>query len=64
MKVIVDNKLTYNCDYPVEVGDTVVVPAPWFMESKTTKGTVTKIGSNYTGYTVSVISVEKPQCIT
>lgn len=59
MKIIVDNKLTYNCDHPVEVGDTVVVPAPWFMECSTTRGTVTKIGSDYIGYTLSVISVEK-----
>jgi len=59
MKIIVDNKLTYSCDYPVKVGDTVVIPAPWFMECNTTRGTVTNIGSDYTGYTLSVISVEK-----
>ncbi len=59
MKIIVDNKLTYNCKYDVNVGDTVVIPAPWYMESSTTKGKVTKIGSDYTGYLLEVIKVEK-----
>ena len=59
MKIIVDHKLTYNCDFEVSVGDTVVVPAPWFLEGPTTKGKVTQIGSDYSGYTLSVIRVEK-----
>jgi hypothetical protein len=60
MKIIVDNKLTYECEYPVKVGDTVVVPAPWFLQDcgPTTTGKVTKIGSDYSGYVVSVISVK------
>jgi hypothetical protein len=59
MKIIVDNKLTYNCNYDVKVGDTVVVPAPWYMECSTTRGKVTKIGSDYNGYLLDVIRVEK-----
>ncbi len=59
MKIIVDNKLTYNCDFEVKVGDTVVIPAPWFLEGPTTRGTVTKIGSDYNGYVVNVIRVDK-----
>ena len=59
IKIIVDNKLTYECEYPVKVGDTVVVPAPWFLEGPTTKGKVTEIGSDYDGYTLKVISVSK-----
>lgn len=59
MRIIVDHKLTYDCSYDVQVGDTVVVPAPWFLEGPTTKGKVTKIGSDYDGYVVSVIRVEK-----
>jgi len=58
MKIIVDNKLTYNCKYDVKVGDTVIVPAPWFMEGETAKGKVTSIGSDYSGYVVDVIRVE------
>lgn len=58
MKIIVDNKLTYNCKYDVKVGDTVIIPAPWFMECSTTKGKVTNLGSDYNGYTVDVIRVE------
>jgi small-conductance mechanosensitive channel len=61
MKIIVDNKLTYNCKHTVKVGDIVIIPAPWFMESKTTKGKVTQIGSEYNGYTLDVISVETTQ---
>lgn len=59
MKIIVDNKLTYNCKYDVKIGDVVVIPAPWYMESNTTKGKVTQIGSDYNGYLIDVISVEK-----
>jgi hypothetical protein len=60
MKIIVDNKLTYECDYPVKVGDTVVVPAPWFLRDNgpTTTGKVTKLESDYSGYVVKVISVK------
>ena len=61
MKIIVDNKLTYNCKYDVKVGDTVVVPTPWYMDyinSSTIKGKVTKIGSDYDGYLVDVVMVE------
>lgn len=57
MKIIVDNKLTYDCDFPVSIGDTVVVPSPWYMEFPTTTGKVTKLSSDYTGYTVKVIKV-------
>lgn len=62
MKIIVDHKLTYNCKYDVSVGDTVIVPRPWYMDyidSSTIKGKVTKIGSDYDGYLVDVIGVEK-----
>jgi hypothetical protein len=59
MKIIVDNKLTYDCDFDVDVGDVVVVPAPWYMESLTIKGTVTKLGSDYTGNTIKVIRIDK-----
>lgn len=59
MKIIVDNKLTYECEYSVDIGDTVVVPAPWYMESSTTKGKVTQLGSEYTGSLIKVIRVEK-----
>lgn len=63
-KIIVDNKLTYNCKYDVKVGDTVIIPAPWFMESKTTTGVVTKIGSDYAGNTVEVLAVNPCQQTT
>jgi len=59
MKIIVDHKLTYDCDFDVNVGDVVIIPAPWYMEFPTTKGRVTKIGSDYTGNTIKVIRVEK-----
>jgi hypothetical protein len=61
MKIVVDNKLTYECSYPVKVGDIVVVPAPWFLRDNgsTTTGKVTKIGSDYDGYVLNIISVNK-----
>ena len=60
MKIIVDNKLTYECSYSVNVGDIVVVPAPWFLQDNgpTTTGKVTKLGSDYSGHVISVISVK------
>ncbi len=60
MKIIVDNKMTYDCEYPVKVGDIVVVPAPWFLRDNgpTTTGKVTQLGSDYSGYVVKVISVK------
>lgn len=60
MRIIVDNKLTYECAHPVKVGDIVVVPAPWFLQDcgPTTTGKVTQLGSDYSGYVVSVISVK------
>lgn len=65
MKIIVDKKLTYNCDFPVAVGDTVVVPAPWWAnDCSTITGTVTGIGSSYDGYLVNVIKVLTNKKIT
>jgi hypothetical protein len=60
MKIIVDNKLTYECSYSVNVGDIVVVPAPWFLQDNgpTTTGKVTKLGSDYSGHVISVLSVK------
>ncbi len=60
MKIIVDNKMTYECSYSVNVGDIVVVPAPWFLQDNgpTTTGKVTKLGSDYSGHVISVLSVK------
>ena len=45
---------------PVKVGDTVVVPAPWFLQDigPTTTGKVKQLGSEYSGHVISVISVK------
>lgn len=59
MKIIVDDKLTYECDFDIKVGDIVVIPSPWYMEFPTTKGRVTQLGSSYSGSLIKVISVEK-----
>jgi hypothetical protein len=59
MKIMVDGKLTYECDYKVKVGDNVLLPAPYFMEGSTYVGKVTKLSSDYDGYCKSVIKVIK-----
>ena len=49
MKVMVDNKLTYEAPFPVEVGDLLVLPpTPW--KDGPYIGTVTSLTSNYNGY--------------
>lgn len=61
MRIIIDNGLTYECSYPVNVGDTVIVPAPWFLQDNgitTTTGKVKQLGSEYSGSVISVISVK------
>ena len=60
MRIIIDNGLTYECSYPVNVGDTVIVPAPWFLQDNgpTTTGKVKQLGSEYSGHVISVISVK------
>ena len=61
MKVVLSNKMTYDCDFDVEVGDMVKVPRPWFLKGVDGEyGPMTlevkKIGSSYEGDVLSVIS--------
>jgi len=52
MLIIINHKYTYECDFPVEVGDKVKLPKgdKWWI------GKVTDLESNYTG------SVKKVLC--
>jgi hypothetical protein len=59
MKILVDNKLTYECNEKVKVGDKVLLPAPWFMGGSTYIGNVTSLKSDYEGSCISVIKVIK-----
>jgi hypothetical protein len=61
MKVVLSNKMTYNCDFDVEVGDMVKVPRPFFLKGVDGEyGPMTlevkQIGSEYDGDCISVIS--------
>ena len=61
MKVVLSNKMTYDCDFDVKVGDMVKVPRPWFLKGVDGEyGPMTlevkKIGSSYEGDVLSVIS--------
>lgn len=68
MKVVLSNKMTYDCDFDVKVGDMVKVPRPWFLKGVDGEyGPMTlevkKIGSSgdwvdrmYEGEVLSVIS--------
>lgn len=47
-KIVVNDRLTYLADFPVAVGDTVVLPDTGF-SGGTWHGVVTAIGSDYDG---------------
>lgn len=56
MLVIVDNKYTYACDFQVEIGDKVYLPAPFFSERCWT-GEITALTSEYQGAVKKIIGV-------
>ena len=51
-RIVVNEKYTYLCSTPVEVGDTVLLPVPEWRSSPgntTWKGVVTSLESDYEG---------------
>jgi hypothetical protein len=56
MLVVVDNKYTYACDFQVEIGDKVYLPAPFFSE-KCWIGEITALTSEYQGEVRKIIGV-------
>lgn len=61
MKIVIDNKYTYETDLPVKVGDTAVLPTADFLrdvKGPTFEGTVTSLNSTYAGSCSKVISIK------
>lgn len=56
MLVVVDNKYTYECDFKVEIGDKVYLPAPFFSE-RCWIGEITALTSEYQGDVKKIIRV-------
>lgn len=56
MRVIVNEKYTYECPFLVEVGDRVKLPPGY--KSEPWVGTVTSLGSSYRGEVKKVIGFE------
>lgn len=53
MRVLVNDKYTYETDLDLKIGDEVLCPTPSFLrdvKSPTWEGTVTALNSDYTGY--------------
>lgn len=62
MKVVVDGRWAYETDYDVRVGDTVILPTADFLvnvKGRTWEGTVTSIGSDYTGHCDRILGVKQ-----
>jgi len=57
MLVIVNHKYTYECQFKVKIGDTVVLPSG--KGKKTWVGEITAIGSDYAGPVKQIIAIEK-----
>jgi hypothetical protein len=58
MKVVVNDKYTYEADMPLKVGDKVEYPTASFLRDvlgNTQTGTVTSLESDYNGYCVKII---------
>ncbi len=56
MLVVVNNKYTYACDFQVEIGDKVYLPAPNFSKRCWT-GEITALTSEYQGKVKNIIGV-------
>jgi hypothetical protein len=61
MKIVVDDKYTYESEFKVRKGQRVVLPSPYWLRDvrPTWIGKVTDTKSDYTGYCEKVISVAK-----
>lgn len=63
-RIKVDNKWTYYAgDHDVRVGDKVILPPTPYSGGKNWEGVVTSIGSDYAGYTKTIVSVVKPPTV-
>jgi len=63
MKIVINDKFTYESgDLIVKIGDTVVLPTPYWLrdvQSPTWEGIVTSTTSDWTGACAPIISVKK-----
>jgi len=58
LKIEVDGRFTYICSEKVEIGDTVILPAPWWKPAgELHTGQVTSLTSDYNGGCVEIIRV-------
>lgn len=57
MKVVIDEKYSYECDFEVVIGDLVVLPSA--KNFKTWVGKITGFESNYTGPMKKVMEIHK-----
>lgn len=57
MKVVVDDKYSYECDFEVAIGDLVVLPSA--KTFKTWIGKITGFESNYTGPMKKVLGIHQ-----
>jgi len=57
MKVVIDEKYSYECDFEVVIGDLVVLPSA--KNFKTWVGKITGFESNYTGPIKKVLEIHK-----
>jgi cell shape-determining protein MreC len=64
MKVLIDNKLTYDSGkLNVKVGDKVVLPGlPW-MKSETYVGTVTSLETDYSGPCKQILEIAQEDSV-
>jgi hypothetical protein len=64
MKVVVDNKYTYETDLEVQMGDEVILPTPSFLldvKGPTFTGEVTALTSDYTGWCAKILGIKTPK---
>ena len=59
MKIVVKGYTYDSGEFDVKVGDTVILPLPWWWSDtdKLNTGVITKIGSNWTGYLRTILGV-------
>ena len=56
MKIVVKGYTYDSGEFDVKVGDTVILPLPWWSDTdKLNTGVITKIGSNWAGYHLRTI---------